>query len=261
MFIYPYGPFVPTYRIPPTVYSILNAMANFDVEKEEQTKIKDLASVTHSKIFDFDYPLSQHINKDDFEIMILNKFLMRRIGFDTVNAFKIQLNVRLNEILPMYNMLFDALNGWNLFETGGITKRILDDNTTSQNDTTSTQTNESTSNLESNSTTNSNSTTDSRRSDTPQNNINDVKAGHYVSEYQYDENNANSTDNSTSNGTNTSDSNLTQNVTGNTTQKLSETIEQTPANKIEIYRQFIEQRNSIYNMIFNDLEDLFYGLV
>ena len=56
--------FIPTDNRPPSLYDIMDAMANFNVE--DKTKTTDLAKATHSKIFDFDYPLSNNINKDDF---------------------------------------------------------------------------------------------------------------------------------------------------------------------------------------------------
>ena len=104
--------------LPPTIYSILNSLANYDTDTH--VKIKDLAHSTHEEIFDFDYPLTTNISKEDFECIILNHFLMRRIGYDTVTAFQIALNVRLNEIMPRYNKLFDMLDGWNLFNDGEI---------------------------------------------------------------------------------------------------------------------------------------------
>ena len=101
---------------PPTVYAILNSIANFG--KEDKTKIKDLASATREKIFNFTYPLSTKVDKEEFEKMILNHYMMRRIGFETVTAFQLQLNVKLNSIMPMYNKLFDMLDGWDLLNNG-----------------------------------------------------------------------------------------------------------------------------------------------
>ena len=62
-FIYPfiYPPAPDDYNLPPTLYSLLNSIVNFD--KEDKTKIKDLAMSGKYKIFDFEYPLSDNINK------------------------------------------------------------------------------------------------------------------------------------------------------------------------------------------------------
>ena len=129
MMIFPYliTPFIPTNcDLPQTLYSIMNSICNF--EAEERTNIYDLASGARSTIFDFNYPLSTHVNKAEFEILILKHFIMRRIGFDTPTAFKIALEVKLNEIMPRYNKLFDLLDGWNLFNDGETITRTTSDN-------------------------------------------------------------------------------------------------------------------------------------
>ena len=110
---------------PPTLYSIMNSMANYD--KEEKTKIRNLAMATHERIFDFDYTLSSKIEKTDFECQILNHFIMRRIGFETFTAFQLYLENKLKEILPYYNIMFDSLADYNLFNDGEtITRNKLD---------------------------------------------------------------------------------------------------------------------------------------
>ena len=218
--IYPFiiPPAYPDYNLPPTIYSILKSFVYYD---DTQTKIKDLASSGRERIFDFDYPLSENVQKQDFEVLILNHFLMRRIGYDTLNAFKIALNVKLNEIMPIYNKMFDALNGWDIFNDG---ERIVE---TGQN----TLTNETT----------SENTSDRRYSDTPQNQLQNVKDGKYITDYNFD----------TDNGSVSSESNGSD----------SRTITRTPSDKIKVYKEFIENKKSIMTMIFEDLEPLFYGLV
>lgn len=241
-------PFIPANcEKPPTVYAILESIVNYG--KDEKTKIKDLAKEGRTTIFDFDYPLSNKISKQDFECMILNHFLMRRIGFETVTAFRIQLNVKINEIMPLYNKMFDALENWNIFNDGDITKRYGTDNRTIDS------TAETKNTLQNQSTTESSETSDRRNSELPQDQLNLLRDGSYVSNYNYDQNNGNSTDNSSSNGTsnsknNTKDDNIYQ-----------ETIERSPADKIAIYKEFQENLKSIYGMIFKDLECLFYQLI
>ena len=219
--IYPFirPPAFPDYNLPPTLYRLLNSLVNYDAE--EQTKIKNLAAAGREDIFDFEYPLSSNVDKEDFEVMILNHFLMRRIGYDTLNAFKIALNVKLNEIMPIYNKMFDALNGWDIFNDG---ERIVE---TGQN----TLTNETT----------SENTSDRRYSDTPQNQLQNVKDGKYITDYNFD----------TDNGSVSSESNGSD----------SRTITRTPSDKIKVYKEFIENKKSIMTMIFEDLEPLFYGLI
>ena len=90
MFFNMFVPFLPpNCDKPPTVYSVLNAIVNGDKEDYDYTKIKDLAKEGRYKIFDFDYPLSSKVDKEYFETMILNHYITRRIGFETVTNFKL----------------------------------------------------------------------------------------------------------------------------------------------------------------------------
>lgn len=219
--VYPFimPPAYPDYNLPPTIYRLLNSLVNYD--EDEQTKIKDLATEGRSEIFDFTYPLSTHVVKADFEVMILNHFLMRRIGYDTLNAFKIALNVKLNEIMPIYNKMFDMLDGWDLFNDGEIVNETGSNTISSE--------------------TSSQNISDRRYSDTPQNQLTNIQNGSYVTDYYYD----------TDNGS------VDVESTGSDTRQIT----RTPSDKIKIYKEFIENKKSIMTMIFDDLEPLFYGLV
>ena len=223
------------YREPPTVYAILNSIVNF--ENPNPVKITELARAGRTSIFDFDYPLSDTLDRADFETMILNHFIMRRINFDTVTAFKLQLYVKLNEIMPTYNKLLDAFNDWHIFQDGDITIRDLTDNKNGTN------------NINSTGTLNGTNTSDLRYSDTPQTALDDVRDGKYVTDYNYN------TDNST---------NVTTNVTNGTNTDntvLHEVVSHTPADKMKNYAEFLSTRQNVYTMIFKDLDVLFYQLM
>lgn len=248
--IYPYeyyGLFYPRIPVadmrPPTLYSILESVVNY--EKEVPTKINNLAKEGRGKIFDFDYPLTTNITKEEFECMILNHFLMRRIGFETVLSFKIQLNVKLNEIMPMFNKLFDLIYDENGF--GEITKRKGFDNRVVDN--TSNTTNE----MKNVSNTNHQNISDRRGSDTPQNELDNIRQGKYVTEYHYDTDNSNSEDTSTSNGTSQNKTNTKDN--NNYEENISK------INMLEVFSKLNEEIKNVYSMIFKELDCLFYQLV
>ena len=150
-----------------------------------------------------------------------------------VTAFKIALNVKLNEIMPMYNKLFESINGWNIFADGEITDRTLTDSRTVNN----TGTNNTT----------SSTTSDRRFSNTPQNALQDVRDGQYVTEYNYDQD--------TGTATNTNNNSSVEG--GNQT----EHIVRTPTDKMHLYTEFLKNRQNIYTMIFKDLDSLFYQIV
>lgn len=243
-YFYPFlFPCMPTMiDLPPTVYSLLESIVNYG--KDEKTKIKDLAKEGRTTFFDFDYPLTNNITKEQFETMILNKFIMRRIGYDTLTAFKLQLNVKLNSIMPIYNKMFDALENWNIFNDGEVTTETGTDERQTTNTTQNT--------LSNSSTTQSSSTSDRRKSELPQDELENLRDGSYVGEYNYDTDTATGTDSSTSNGTAT--------ASGTDNNEYTKEIRRSPTDKIAIMKEMQTNINNIYEMIFKDLDCLFYQL-
>lgn len=203
---------------PPTLYSIMNSIANYG--KEEQVKIRNLAKATHEKIFDFEYPLSSKVDREDFECQILNHFIMRRIGQETFTAFQIFLQNKLNEILPYYNIMFDSLVDYNLFNDGEvITRNRQDDGTSSLN---------------------SENSVKSRFSEYPLGQLSDIDNGNYV------------TNQTTNDGTMTN--------SGTTSNTVSETETRSGLDKMDLYTKYLQTKNSIMTMIYKELDVLFYGI-
>ena len=204
---------------PPTIYAILNSIANYD--KEEYTKIRNLAQACHDKIFDFDYELSDKVDKDQFEIDILNHYMERRIGYDTVTSFQLHLENKLHEILPYYNILFDSLDDFNLFNSGEKIVRDLTSDTEG-------------------STTGSN-IADLRYSKYPQNQLEDISDGNYVTDQNYNTNTLN----------NSTDMN---NV-------VHEEVLRSPTDKMKLYESYLKTKDSIMSKLYKDLDVLFYQIV
>lgn len=227
------------FKEPPTLYSLMESIVNYN--KVNKTPIKDLCKEARHTIFDFSYPLSEKVNKEDFECMILNHFINRRIGFTVYTPWRIALETKLNEIMPFYNKMFDMLDGWDIFKDGETTERIVEDSRTTENHT-STETNSNSS---------SEGYNEKTVSDTPQNELDDIRDNKYADDFEHSNNSASSQDSSNSSGTsNTSDS-------GN----LRETTKRSPADKMKLYREYLENKNHIYSLIFSELNCLFYGLV
>lgn len=224
---------------PPTLYSIMNSIANYG--KEEETKIRNLASATHDKIFDFEYPLSSKVDRDDFECQILNHFIMRRIGQETFTAFQLFLENKLNEILPYYNIMFDSLVDYNLFNDGEVITRNRTDNGASSK------------NSENNGTSSLSGTNQVKNkfSEYPLGQLTDIDDDTYVST----QNNSNGT---TSNSGTTSN---TLSETGTTNNTTIETETRSGLDKMDLYMKYLQTKNSIMTMIYKDLDILFYGLV
>lgn len=224
---------------PPTIYSLLDSIVNYN--SDVKAPIKDLAKLGRSEIFNFDYPLTSNITKEDFEVMILNNYMMKRIGYETLTAFRLALNVKLNSIMPIYNKMFDSLENWNILEDGEIVEREVEKEDSSTGTNTSSNVNQLS----------STSRDDTRYSDTPQGRLTDIEAGTYMTDYTLNQNT------STGNSTNTQNGSESKQANGTETERIS----RTPINKIEIYKEFQNELKSIYELIFNELDDLFYSLV
>ena len=140
-----------------------------------------------------------------------------------------------------------------------------------------TTTNENTTNNTLDNTSNSSSTTinDLRRSELPQSQIQNVKDGSYLTDYQYNttdvesEDTSKSTGKSTTNGSNTSNTTDTEtNKTTNEELNNSSTLDNneyqekvTNVNMLDVYLKLNQNLLNIYELIFKDLDCLFYQLI
>ena len=111
--------------------------------------------------------------------------------------------------------------------------------------------NATTNEMENSSNTSHENISDRRGSDTPQNHLENVRDGSYVTEYHYDKDNSKNTDTSKSNGKSNSNT-KDDNVYEETTSRI---------NLFEVYAKLNEEIKNIYTMIFKDLDCLFYQLV
>lgn len=191
---------------PPLLYDIMQSIVNYG--NEEKVPISKLSSVARETIFDFNYPLSDKVNKEEFETLILDKFINRRLAYTTYTSWKIALKTKMFEIMPKYNKLFDSFSDWNIFKDGetGTREKQID----------------------------SKSEVDSRYSKLPQNEIEDVKNGTYMTDYT-----------------------LGQNESGG---KEKENYSKTNTNKMEDYLKFLENENNIMTSLYKELDSLFYQI-
>ena len=215
---------------PPTLYSLMQSMVNYN--NDNPVKNEELSNSAKDIIFDFDYPLDNDL-KSSFETMFLDHYMFRRIGFETYTAWKIHLKVKLNDIMPKYNLMLShimelKLNGKVITES----KETTDDN-------------DSSSRIESRAT--GSNITDNRYSDTPENQISDVQDGTYVSDYTYNQQTA--TNNNTSIGTNSFDGSRTEERT------------LTELDDVDEYLKVQEKLGNIYSRIFKECDSLFYAII
>ena len=61
-------------------------------------------------IFDFDYPIFDEDYRKVLEQKIIDRYYFREIGLETPAQFKHFLKMRMNEIMPYYNQLYESVN-------------------------------------------------------------------------------------------------------------------------------------------------------
>lgn len=84
-----------------------------DINDRIPKPIADIIENSRKIIFDFEYPTPARIEKDVFkkwfETTFLQKYAVWEIGFDTYELFKLQLQYKLNVVMPIYNIKIDNL--------------------------------------------------------------------------------------------------------------------------------------------------------
>lgn len=215
---------------PPTLYSLMESYVNYN--SEVKTAIIDLPQAFRTYLFDFNYPLDSTL-KPSFEENFLTHYMMRRIGFETYMSFKIHLKDKLNTIMPKYNkMLLEFANidfrGVKETHTKEYTKNVDESNSENTTGTTST-------------------TNDNRFSSLPQNEISDVQNGSYITDYTYNTNSGSM--GGTLSGTKSND------------EEYSETLEIDKGDPTDEYLKVQDKINNIYDMIYKELNCLFFQVV
>lgn len=217
---------------PPTLYSLMESYINYGKEESEKVKIFDLPSAFKEYLFDFNYPLDDSL-KPSFEENFLNHYMMRRIGFETYLSFKIHLKDKLNTIMPKYNKMlleYDNIDFKGIKEIHSKSYRKSIDEI---NNETTTGT--------------SDNITDNRFSSLPQDEIGDIQNGTYLTDYTY----------------NTSSGRLGGTLLGNKSndEDYQETLEIDKGDPTDEYIKLQDKISNIYDLIYRELNCLFFQVV
>lgn len=199
--------------------------------------------------FDFglkDYPIFDEEYRTILNNKILMHYYMDEIGFETAGLFKVYLNNKMNEIMPYYNELYKKQKDLllNFDKTTNLTETFTRDNTTDTN----TKSNSTSSNTASGSSKNV-------YQDTPMGNITEQNIDNYdhasSQEFNKNQNTSSIEDNSNLTGKATSLENYIRTKTGNNGRLYG----------IEILKMIKNNYMNIDEMVINELQDLFMGIM
>lgn len=231
---------------PPSLYALMNSKVNYN--NPNPVSIENLPSAFKSYLFDFDYPLDDNL-KPKFEETFLTHYMFRRIGYDTYLSFKLHLKVKMQEIMPKYNKMFEGFGSLDFLGTKET--HIKNANNTKERLETTRGTTSSSASADTDGTV----TTDNRYSELPQSEIIDPTTSSYMTDYTL--NTATTDTTTTSSGTATT--NETKN--DNTTDNKYESLVIDKVDTIDEYEKFIKFANNIYELIFKECDCLFFGLM
>lgn len=199
--------------------------------------------------FDFglkDYPIFDEEYRELLNNKILMHYYMDEIGFETAGLFKVYLNNKMNEIMPYYNELYKKQKDLllNFDKTTNLTETFTRDNTTDTN----TKSNSTSSNTASGSSKNV-------YQDTPMGSITQQDIDNYdhasSQEFNKNQNTSSIEDNSNLTGKATSLENYIRTKTGNNGRLYG----------IEILKMIKNNYMNIDDMVINELQDLFMGIM
>lgn len=197
-----------------------------------------------------DYPIFDENYRDTLNKEILDYYLMYEIGFETPMLFKHYLNNKMQIIMPKYNIIYEAQLKLLANPVGNVDlKEELNRNITGENN----------GNIVSDGNNTSSSDTNTKHlfQDTPQGDISqtDINNQKYATNLNLSKGNAT--------GTNTLHTTNTSNENRHSTEDYIKTILGSNGRKynVEIYSKLINDFQNIDQLIINELDNLFMGVL
>lgn len=249
----------------------------------ERGNIDEIIESARPQIFNFDYPIFDPAYKATLEGKILKHYYTREIGAETFGLWRLQLNAKLCDIMPLYNQKYllalqaskkweneDFLKTHDLYtksDTLGTSKNETSDSSKTIGQSQTSAKNASSAN-DKTTYTHSNTHTDAF-SNTPQGYLSGVESNRYLTDYRKttdQESNTNQS-NSTSNASDESNQSASSDTSskglqnGQTTQDyLSRTWGYSGQNPLEVFEKIYNSLVNIDLEIINELKPLFFGL-
>lgn len=86
---------------------ICEALAGFS-ESQGYGKVSDIINDSWGKVFDFDFPIFDEEYRSVLCKKILKHYYTREIGLETVGLWKLKLDTKMNEIMPLFNQRYES---------------------------------------------------------------------------------------------------------------------------------------------------------
>lgn len=227
-------------------------------DSQGYSKVDDIIEKSREKIFDFEYPIFDASYRSVLETKILRHYYTREIGLETVGLWKHFLNMRMNEIMPYYNKMYQS----ELLEFNPLYNVRYDTTHKGSASGNSTDSGRIDENIDDTRDTTRSGNQDSmtKFSDTPQGSVDNLRNDKYLTSAQQVETQSNDNSND--------EFNRDRNVKTNNEGKFSNTdeylrhVEGNNGSRTftELLMQYRDSFLNIDMMVINDLNDLFMGV-
>lgn len=237
-----------------TKEELYNLQNSSELYLETCDPVKIIRSV-RSKFFNFHYDLYDAEHKKELETKILFYFFDYEIGEETYGKFRINFIRTFQELLPYYNKLYKAHSKEFDFDVNVNMKEELQGtgSNTAQNNTTNT--------LHSTDTDTQNIDYEERlrKSDTPQNQLENVEDGKYISEYNYNNNETATTKENELDSENNANSTSSGTTNTQSTRKMKGT--NTKGSVSKMLKEYIEVIQNVDMLFIEQLKSCFFILI
>lgn len=222
------------------------------------------------KIFDFDFPIYDEAYRNVLETKIINHYYTREIGLETVGLWKHFLQMKLTEIMPYYNQLYQStlldFNPLYDVDLNTTSNRAIGQNESNTAHSEGSASGEDHGTGSSNSTTDSNGSSTNRYSDTPQGGLDGIENNTYLTNATLNNDTEHTNTQSSSKSDNSSSSTSMSDGTGsrkyNSTDEYLEHVigKSAGVSYSSRLKEFRETFLNIDMLIIDELGDLFMKL-
>lgn len=77
---------------------------------DETDDVDKILSESWTQVFSFDFPIYNESHREELCKKILLHYYFREIGVETTGAWKVKLQMKMNEIMPFYNKLYQSID-------------------------------------------------------------------------------------------------------------------------------------------------------
>lgn len=225
-------------------------------ESADELKVNDILEKSWNKIITTEAKFFIESHKKEFAIKLLKHYYTREIGAETIGLWKLWLNERIEELLPLYNQLYESASVEVKPLVTKEEKRILNDGT-NRNEKETSNRSESEEKNEKKETSGKDSEKQ-RYSDTPQGGLAGIEAGTYLTSATLNDSASEEKESASRNATRTE-----RGEQGRELNEVKNVIEEITAKdglQAELLTKYRESFINIDEKFIAEFEDLFMGL-